>query len=147
MIRFCKFPLAMLLCIAALSCQTYTSGLEKSVARGNETGAIGALHTIATAQQTYSISNEGNYGSLEQLSDAGYLDSRFKSAAGAVKDYVITVTTTPKAPGKPASFSCTADPKNPSPTAGRHFYVDSTSPLIHVNATQTATADDPVHGQ
>lgn len=144
MFRFCKFPLAMFLCVAALSCQTYTEGLEKSVARGNETGAIAALHTISTAQQTYSITNEGNYGSLEQLSEGGYLDARFKSAGGGVKDYVLTMTTTPKSPGQPASFSCTADPKNPGPTAGRHFYIDSTSQLIHVNATQTATAEDPI---
>lgn len=145
MLRFLKLSLALWMCIAALSCQTYTTGLEKSVARGNETAAITALHTISTAQQTYSISNDGNYGSLEQLSEGGYLDSRFKSAGGGVKDYVLTITTTPKSPGQPASFSCTADPKNPGATAGRHFYIDSTSQLIHVNATQTATAEDPVN--
>lgn len=145
MFRFFRLAVALVICVASLSCQTYTTGLEQSVARGNETGAITALQTIAKAQQTYSISNDGNYGSLEQLSESGYLDSRFKSAEGGVKDYVLTMTTQPQASGQAASFSCNADPKSPGPTAGRHFYIDSTSPSIHVNATQPATATDPIH--
>ena len=145
MLKTFLLVLSFTICIVSLSCQTYTTGLEQGLARGNEAGAITALRAIATAQQTYSISNDGNYGSLEQLSDGGYLDPRFKSEEGAVKDYVLTMTTQPASSGKPASFSCTADPKETGPTAGRHFYIDSTSPLIHVNATQQATATDPVH--
>ncbi len=145
MFRFFLLAVSLIICLASFSCQTYTTGVEQSVARGNETAAITALHTIATAQQTYAISNGGNYGSFEQLSEGDYLDSRFKAQDGGVKDYVLTMTTQPQASGQAASFSCNADPKNPGPTAGRHFYVDSTSPLIHVNATQPATAADPVH--
>ena len=144
MFRLSRLALMIMICVAALSCQTYTTGLEKSLARGNETGAITALRTIATAQQTYAISNGGNYGSLEQLNEGGYLDSRFKAADGGVKDYVLTLTTQPQAPGQAAVFSCTADPKNPGPTADRYFYIDSTSPC-YVNASQPANATDPIH--
>ena len=147
MLKFFLLTLTVTLGIASLSCQTYTTGLEQGLARGNEAGAITALSTIAKAQQVYALSNDGNYGSLEQLTEGGYLDARFKSSEDAVKEYVLTMTTEPSAPGKIASFSCTADPKNPGATAGRHFYIDSTSPLIHVNATQPATATDPIHQQ
>ena len=50
-----------LLTLAALSaCQEHTAGLERSIARADETSALAALHTIATAEQTYSISNSGS---------------------------------------------------------------------------------------
>jgi hypothetical protein len=145
MLKYFLLALTVTVGTASLSCQTYTTGLEQGLARGNEAGAVTALSTIAKAQQMYSISNDGNYGSLEQLAEGGYLDARFKSSEGAVKEYVLTMTTQTQAPGTAASFSCTADPKNPGATAGRHFYIDSTSPLIHVNATQPATATDPIH--
>lgn len=144
MFRFITLAFTLVICFASFGCQTYSTGLEKSMARANETGAIGALHAISQAQQIYSVSNEGNYGSLQQLSDAGYLDERFKTADGGVKDYVLTLVTEPRSSGKPASYTCNADPKE-GPLAGRHFYVDSSSSVIHVNATQAATKDDPAH--
>ena len=145
MFRLARLALMTAICVASLSCQTYTTGLEKSLAKADETAAIAALRAIAQAEMTYSISSGGNYGSLEQLSEGGYLDSRFNAADGGVKDYVLTIKTQPPAAGGAASFSCNADPKNSGPQAGRHFYIDSTSPSIHVNATQSATAADPVH--
>jgi hypothetical protein len=113
--------------------------------RANETTAVAALHSIATAQQTYSISNDGNYGTLQQLRDAGYLDERFSKADGGVKDYVLTININSQSGGTPATFSCTADPTTAGPQAGRHLYVDSTSTTIHVNPTQPATASDPIY--
>jgi Tfp pilus assembly protein PilE len=119
--------------------------LQQTVARADETAAVATLHAIAVAQQTYSLSNGGNYGSLEQLREGGYLDVRFNSTKGGVKDYLLTVTAKPPSGGVPASFTCNADPTNAGPQAGRHFYVDSTSASIHVNANQPATAADPVY--
>jgi hypothetical protein len=48
-----------------------------------------------------------------------------------------------KSSGAPeGSYTCNADPDNKG-AAGRHFYIDSTSTAIHVNASQPATAQDP----
>jgi hypothetical protein len=143
MFRFAMLALTVLTCIASLSCQTYSTGLQQSLVRADETAAVAALHSIAVAQQTYSISNNGNYGTLQQLRDAGFLDVRFDKADGGVKDYALTVNTKPQSGGEPASFSCNADPTNSGPQAGRHLYIDSTSTVVHVNPTQPATAADP----
>ena len=118
-------------------CQAYTTGLKQSVDRADETTAIAALHSIAQAQRSYSVSHEASYGSLSQLAEAGYLDSRFSSDR-PLKDYVLTMTVSS---GDEPGFSCLADPA--TGRQGRHFYIDSKSGEIHANPTQTASASDP----
>lgn len=125
-------------------CQTYTQGLQQSLARADETAALTTLKAIALAQRTYSITNNGEFGTLKQLVDGGFIDARF-GVEKPVKDYVITVTVTPKASGAPeGSYTVTADPEKSGDRAGRHLYMDNTSASIHFNETQTATAADPV---
>jgi hypothetical protein len=123
-------------------CQNYTSGLQQSVTRADETTVITSLKAIGLAQRTYSLSNAGEYGTLQQLTDGGFLDARF-ARPNPIKDYVFTMNVVPKASNAPeGSFTCTADPQQPNERGGRHFYIDSTSTNIHVNDTQTATAKD-----
>ena len=125
--------------VAITSCQSYSSGLQQSVTRVDEAAAIGALRTILTAQRSYSITS-GEYGTFQQLTDAGLLDSRF-AGLKPVKDYVLTLQVTPKPEGAgEGSYSCNADPEQTR--SGRHFYIDSTSGQIHVNDTQSATVAD-----
>ena len=142
MTKFALLALSLLVCLASFSCQTYTSGLKQSLTAADETAATGTLRTIALAQRTYSITS-GDYGTFKQLSDGGYLDSRFNSDKPAIKDYVLTMVVTPKGEGKAEGFySCNADPTREQ--AGRHFYIDSTSSDLHVNPTAPATANDPI---
>jgi hypothetical protein len=127
----------------ASGCQTYTESLEKSVDRANEIGAIAMLRAIALAQRTYSISNNGEFGTLQQLADGGFLDPRYVTDK-PVRDYVITLNVTPKEQGMPeGSYTINADPETPSEKFGRHLYLDSTSNIIHVNLKEPATASDP----
>lgn len=136
--------LAVAVCIVSLSCQTYTTGLKQSVTRADETAAYGAMRTIALAQQTYSMSNNNEYGTFQQLSEGGYLDSRFNSSNPQIKNYVLTMTVNPKSGGgSEGFFSCNADPAG-SGAQGRHLYMDSTSSEVHVNPSQQATKIDPV---
>jgi hypothetical protein len=122
-------------------CQSYTTGLKQSVDRTDETVAITALRNISTAQRTYSISHEGEYGSLSQLAEAGYLDARYSSNR-PLKEYVLTLTVKPKSEGAPeGSYSCNADPD--AGLQGRHYYIDSESGVIRVNETRQASATDP----
>jgi Tfp pilus assembly protein PilE len=141
-----KYPIITLLVLASfagLACQTYTEGLQQSVTRADETVALAALHTIAGAQSSYSLSNAGEYGTFEQLVTGGFLDTRFNAAKPTLKDYVLSMTITPKAPGaSEGTYSCNADPAHPESRAGRHFYIDSTSQEVHVNTTRAAAAND-----
>jgi hypothetical protein len=141
MFRFTLLALTFLICFASLSCQSYTSGLQQSVTRADETAATGTLQTIATAQQTYAFSNGDNYGSFQQLVGGGYLDARFNADKPLIKDYVLSMEVGRDAEG--AFFRCNADPADNSVKPGRHFYIDQ-SRTLRANATQPATASDPV---
>jgi hypothetical protein len=141
MLRFALLATAVLICLTLVSCQNVSTPLEKTVARADETVATGALHTIATAQQTYSISNNGNFGTFQQLAGGGYLDSRFNSEQPALRDYVLTMEVGSGADGP--YFRCHADPAGAGPQ-GRHFYIESGSNFIRVNSTQAASASDPI---
>ncbi len=142
MFRITILALTVLLCIVSFSCQPYSTGLQKSVARADETAATAALRTIAVAQRTYWASSGGDFGTFQQLCEGGYLDSRFNSSKPALKDYVLTMEVTPRS-GAQGFFSCNADPVA-GPQAGRHFYIDSTSSELHVNPSESATAKDPI---
>ena len=145
MYRFAVLALTLLICSASFSCQTYTSGLQQSLAHADEAAATATLRTITLAQKTYAVSNEGGYGTFQQLCAGGYLESRFNSDKPAIKDYVLSMTVTPKAEGQAEEFySCKADPTGTGAQAGRHFYIDSTSSELHVNPSAPATAKDPI---
>ena len=131
-------------CVAATACQEYTTGLQKSVVAADDTAALAALKAIALAERNYNITNAGEYGTLQQLTGASLLDKRFTSNK-PVKDYVFTLNVIAKAPGgADGSYTCNVDPEPSGPPGGKHFYVDSTSSDIHVNASQAATAADPI---
>jgi hypothetical protein len=112
--------------------------LQQSVARADEMSAVAALKTIASAQQTYALSNSGSFGTFQQLCEGGYLDERFNSATPEIKDYVLSLDVSG------GSYRLNADPARAGETAGRHLYLDSTSPFVRVNPTQPATAKDPL---
>ncbi|MFN2500041.1 MAG: hypothetical protein ABR557_13240 [Pyrinomonadaceae bacterium] len=121
-----------------LSCQSYSTGLQQSVARADETSAMVALKTIYAAQQAYALSNGGAYATIQQLCAGGYLDERFNCSSPQIKDYVLSMEVGAN------SYRLNADPTRAGEQAGRHLYIDSTSPLIRVNPTQPATASDPL---
>ncbi|MEP6818780.1 MAG: hypothetical protein ABJA18_04545 [bacterium] len=140
MFRIAQLASIALISLASLSCQNYSAGLEKTVARADETSAMGALHAVAVAQQTYSITNGGNYGTFPQLCAGGYLDSRFNSDKPALKDYVLTMEV---GNSQDSLYKINADPAGDGPQ-GRHFYIDSSSSALHVNPSQSASASDPI---
>ena len=138
MTRFVGMVILTLALASLLSCQSYSTGLQQSVARAKEIAAITDLKTIATAQQAYALSNGGSYGSFQQLCEAGFLDERFNSTSPEINDYVLSLEVSGN------TYGLNADPKRTGEQAGRHLYIDSSSPLIRVNATQPATAKDPL---
>ncbi|HEY6229977.1 MAG TPA: hypothetical protein VIW64_01825 [Pyrinomonadaceae bacterium] len=141
MFRLTATTLALVICLVSLSCQSYSTGLQQSVARADETSAIGALRAVATAEQVYALSNGDNYASFQQLAQGGYLDARFNSEKPVMKDYVLSMEVGRESEG--AFFRCKADPVDVAVKTGRHFYIDQ-SRLLHINDTQPASASDPV---
>jgi Tfp pilus assembly protein PilE len=145
---YLKIVVLLLGCIAASACQSYTGGLQKTTTMVDETAVISALHTVASAERMYSISNSGSFATFQQLVKADALDARFDSETPKIRGYVLAMTIKPRAAGtEEDSFTINADPEATGPqAAGRHFFTDS-SGTIHVNPSQTATANDPLLGQ
>ncbi|MEO7970208.1 MAG: hypothetical protein ABI698_02835 [bacterium] len=137
MIRVVSAVSLLIMVAFLLSCQTYSTGLQQSMSRTGETTAAASLKTVATAQQTHSVSNGGGYGSFQQLFEGSYLDERFNSRTPQIGDYVFTMEASAN------SYRINADPVHTGEQAGRHLYLDSSSPLIRVNPTQPATDKDP----
>ncbi|HSS21832.1 MAG TPA: hypothetical protein VLL54_17295 [Pyrinomonadaceae bacterium] len=141
MFRLTTLALTILCLLTTLSCQSYSSGLEKTVAVADETAVTGTLHTIALAQQSYATANSGAYGTFAELAAGGFLDSRFSAEKPRIKDYAFTMEVGKDAGGP--SYKCSADPSDSAVRPGRHFQIDSTSDKVHVNPTQPASASDP----
>ena len=144
MLRSLKPALVVLFCIAFTGCQSYTSGLVQSAGRADEAVVLSNLRSIIVAENAYNVSN-GSYGTFEQLTNGGFLDSRFKGDRPSLSQYSYMITIPEKSgDAATASYTCNADPERTGDRAGRHFYVDSTSNDIHVNTTQPASATDEV---
>lgn len=125
------------------ACQSYTDTLVDSPRRVDERVAISTLRSIGQAQTAYSLSNSGDYGSFEQLVAGGHLDARFNSSKPKLNGYFVTMTVNNRSAGvAQSSYYCNADPEPAVNPGGRHFYLGSESPELHVNPTKPATAND-----
>lgn len=135
------------LCMALLvlsSCQKYSGAMEQTRDLAGETVAISTLNQVAKAEMAFSVSNDGNFGSFEQLTQGGYLDSRFTSSKPVIHGYVLTLNVAPKSGSTEPSFTCNADPTAEGNNSGRHFYIDSTTTQVRANSSAVASDKDPV---
>jgi hypothetical protein len=111
----------------------------KAVAAADESSAIQALRTIASAQlQAKAMRN--SYENFDTLVQLGFLDQRFAGTNPVLRGYRFAIS------ANAAEFTVTADPQltpDAPPTRSRHFSLDWTDNTIHVNAAQTATHNDP----
>jgi hypothetical protein len=116
-----------------------SGALPKAVAAADETAAIQTLRTIASAQ-TQAKAMRNSYENFDTLVQLGFLDQRLAGANPNLRGYRFSITANAN------EFSVTADPQptaNAPVTGGRHLYLDSTDNVIHVNASQSATRQDP----
>ena len=144
MLKSPKPTVIVFLLITLYGCQKYSSGLVQSAGRADEAVVLSNLRSIMLAQNAYNLSN-GGYGTFEQLASGGFLDARFKGERPSLSQYSYTMTVTEKsADAATASYSCNADPERTGDRAGRHYYIDSTSDVIHANPTQPASATDEI---
>lgn len=123
-----------------------TGTLKRGLNAADEAAAIRTLQTIFRAETQYMLSHAEEYGTLEQLVAENLLDQRFRGAAPVVEGYAFALRITPKSSDTGAAYAVNADPKSAegTPTGGaRHLYLDSTSNLIHANASRPASVSDP----
>ena len=137
--------LAWLILACCCLCSCSSSGSEglgvypKAVGAADEGSAIQNLRTIAGAQ-TQAKAMRNSYGDFDTLVQLGFLDRRFAGTNPNLRGYRFTIVVNEN------EYSVTADPQpteNAPATGSRHFYLDSTDNVVHVNATQTASRKDP----
>jgi Tfp pilus assembly protein PilE len=109
---------------------------------GNEAATVQNLKTIAAVQIQYYNTHNRTFGTFDQLIKDGLLDARFAGDLPLVDGYTFTLKVTTRTASVKTSYTLNADPQ--SGASGRnHFYLDSTSFAINVNADQPAGPNDP----
>jgi Tfp pilus assembly protein PilE len=108
---------------------------------GNEAAAVQHLKTIATVEAQYFNMHNRTFGAFDQLVKDGF-DARFSGDLPLVEGYTFILKVTPKSASARTSYLLNADPQSTS-TGNKHFYLDSTSGVIHVNSDHPAGANDP----
>lgn len=112
----------------------------KAMGAADEGSTIQALRTIASAETQLKVMR-GAYGNFEALTTAGLLDERFAGTTPNLKGYLFNLN------ANETDFTVRADPQTTETqhtTGSRHFYLDSSDNGIHVNATQSASKNDPL---
>jgi type IV pilus assembly protein PilA len=136
---------AIILVIAAIAIPS----LLRAKMSANESSAVGTLHAINIASQTYaSTYSTGFPGSLGNLgpavtassSAADLLDEVVTSGAKSGYSFVYTAGT--PVGGVINTYTITADPISRGTSGQRGFFTDQ-SLVIRFNATSTASALDP----
>ena len=112
------------------------------ICENSETEAIQTLRAIYGAEVTYqSNSGFGNFGTLQNLSSNGLIDS--STATGGRCGYNFAVTTVDRSPNSPPSFYINAVPQQYPSTGRRSFYVDESGVVRGADRNgQPAGADD-----
>lgn len=109
----------------------------------NERFAILALRTLHSAEATYNaISGNGDYGSLDNLRQAEFIDAVL--ASGNKYGYNFVVQTVSRTTNTPASFFVTATPRSYRKTGRKSFYIDTFGVIRGADRSgAAATANDP----
>jgi len=151
---FTLLELAIVIAIMAVLMAITAPQILRARMQANESNAISALRTIATAQtlfQTARIVDDngdgaGDYGTLAQLVNPGggmgpFIDTRLGS--GASRGYLITVNVTLGNADTAAAFTANADPRVVGKTGVRRFFVDETSIIRYTSNGSAADAGSP----
>lgn len=148
---FSLIELMIVIAIIGILIAVGVTGWKAAVRSANEAAAIKTLRTIAEQQMLYYNSHQrSSYGTFDEMLKEGLLDSRFAGTTPVVDGYVYQMRVTPKSTTSQAGYVINADPQvteGVSATGKNHFFLDSDSNTIHVNATQQATVSDPPIGQ
>jgi prepilin-type N-terminal cleavage/methylation domain-containing protein len=148
---FSLIELMIVIAIIGILIAVGVTGYKAAIKAANEAAAIKTLRTIGEQQALYfNARQRSSYATFEELRKDNLLDSRFDGTTPVVDGYVYTMKVIPKSTAQPAGYTVNADPQvsdGVGATGKNHYYVDSDTNTIHVNADQPATATDPPIGQ
>ncbi len=148
---FSMIELMIVIAIIGILIAVGVTGWKAAVRAANEAAAIKTLRSIGEQQMLYfNARQRTTFGTFEEMLKENLLDTRFSGTTPVVDGYVYTMKVIPKSTSQQAGYTVNADPQvseGVQATGKNHFYVDSDTNTIHVNATQPATISDPPIGQ
>jgi prepilin-type N-terminal cleavage/methylation domain-containing protein len=148
---FSLIELMIVIAIIGILIAVGVTGWKAAVRSANEAAAIKHLRTIAEDQMLYYNSHQRTtFGTFDEMLKENMLDTRFAGTTPVVEGYVFQMRIIPKSTSTQPGYAVNADPQvteGVGATGKNHFYLDSDSNTIHVNATQPATVSDPPIGQ
>jgi Tfp pilus assembly protein PilE len=118
-------------------------GHNQAFIAGNEEAATMNVKTISRAQIQY-YTEHGNFGTFDQLAETRLLSQRFAGAMPIVNGYVYDLKVRPASASQKSTFTLNADPESAT-TGNKHFFINETNSIIHVNRDRPANAGDPPH--
>jgi Tfp pilus assembly protein PilE len=118
-------------------------GYRAAIRAGNEAATLQNLKTIAAVEAQYYQTHSRTFGTLHQLVSEQMLSRKFDGDPATADGYVWTLIALPGNTSLGSSYVVRADPLNRE--QGRnHFYLNSESNQIRVNAEQPAGPNDPI---
>jgi prepilin-type N-terminal cleavage/methylation domain-containing protein len=148
---FSLIELMIVIAIIGILIAVGVTGWKAAVRRTNEAAAIKTLRTIAEQQMLYYNDHQRSaFGSFDEMLKDGLLDTRFAGTTPVVEGYLFQMRVVPKSTTTQPGYAVNADPQiteGVGATGKNHYFLDSNSNTIHVNASQPATISDPPIGQ
>src|SRR5262249_36627678 len=148
---FSLIELMIVIAIIGILIAVGITGWRAAVRSANEAAAIKTLRSIAEQQMLYFNGHQrSTFGTFDEMLKENLLDTRFAGTTPVVDGYVYNMKVIPKSTAQQAGYTVNADPQvteGVGATGKNHFYVDSDTNTIHVNANQPATVSDPPIGQ
>lgn len=135
---FTLVEIMIVVAIIALLAAIAIPNLLRAKLAANESAAIAALKTVATAAHTYRASNTAYPDNLTVLSSATppYIDSVL--GGGTKQGYNFTLT------GTSTGFEATANPQSPGTSGNRYFFVDTSAVIRFANNTTATGNSTPI---
>ncbi len=107
-----------------------------------ETTAADHMRKLSAAQSIH-LDAFGEYGTFDQLIDAGILlNEKFRGQTPVVDGYVYRLQIRPREGERAPFYSINADPQEGSPTGELHFYIDSNVIGLRQSRGRPANATD-----
>lgn len=118
-------------------------GWRNAMKAGNETATIQNMETIAAIEAEYFSLHNKTFATFDQLVAEKMLSSKFVGNPSVTDGYVLTLKLNDSGMGPGPSYTLRGDPADGS-SGEKHFYLDSSSPALHVNPDHEAGPNDPL---
>ena len=118
-------------------------GRQAEIRAGNEAATAQNLKTIAAVEAQYYHAHARTFGTFPQLVSEQLLSRKFDRDPVTADGYVLTLIALPGNTSARSSYTVRADPLDRE-QGTNHFYLNSESDQIRVNAEQPAGPNDQI---